>query len=74
MKQIVSFKFNQLSDAFHFRSDFLKANEYFRDHYMQTYARFPPYLIGILVGWILYNTNQKKQIFLLNKVIQCFQV
>lgn len=38
----------------------LKLDEYCRKHYHQTVARIPPYVIGILLGWLLYKTKDRK--------------
>ncbi|KAI9551728.1 hypothetical protein GHT06_022064 [Daphnia sinensis] len=41
-------------------SDMLKINAYAEKHYMNTFARFPTYIIGILLGWLLHKTKDKK--------------
>uniref|UniRef100_A0A0P5Y8E9 Nose resistant to fluoxetine protein n=1 Tax=Daphnia magna TaxID=35525 RepID=A0A0P5Y8E9_9CRUS len=41
-------------------SDVLKIDAYADKHYVQTSARFPSYLIGILLGWLLYKTKDQK--------------
>lgn len=44
-----------------------KFDEYARLHYVKTYARISPYLIGILLGWLLHKT--KAQTLQMNKVM-----
>jgi len=34
--------------------------DFFQDYYVQMWTRFPPYLLGILLGWFLYYTKGKK--------------
>jgi hypothetical protein len=41
-------------------------DEYFDKHYSDTSARIPSYLIGILLGWLLHKTKDRK--ILINKV------
>lgn len=48
------------------RKDMAKLDEYCTKVYLQTYTRFPAYLLGILLGWILDRTRNKKLI--INKV------
>ena len=43
-----------------FRSDNARIDDYCHYHYYQTYARIPPYIIGILLGWILHNVKDRK--------------
>ena len=43
-------------------------NKYFRNFYFQTFCRMPPYVIGILLGWLLYRTKDKAMNIQLNKV------
>lgn len=33
---------------------------YFDDYYIQMWARLPPYILGILLGWILHRTKKSK--------------
>lgn len=33
---------------------------FYGDYYVQMWTRFPPYLFGILLGWILYRTKNSK--------------
>ena len=40
---------------------------YFNGYYVQTWTRAPPYILGILLGWLLHITKKKKIEF--NKVI-----
>ncbi|XP_059353377.1 nose resistant to fluoxetine protein 6-like [Daphnia carinata] len=40
-------------------SDGLKIDIYADKHYAETFARFPSYIIGILLGWLLYKTKNK---------------
>ncbi len=35
-------------------------DKYVQLYYIQTYARIPPYLIGILLGWLIHKTRAKK--------------
>lgn len=35
-------------------------NDYCFNHYYQTYARIPPYLIGILLGWVLHIAKDRE--------------
>ena len=41
------------------RSDSTKVDEFFKYHYLQTHSRIPPYIIGILLGWILHQIKNK---------------
>ncbi|XP_057375604.2 nose resistant to fluoxetine protein 6-like [Daphnia carinata] len=41
-------------------SDMQKLNEYCRKHYHLTIARIPPYVMGILLGWLLHKTKDRK--------------
>jgi hypothetical protein len=41
------------------RSDVKKIDVYADKHYSETFARMPPYLIGILLGLLLYKTKDK---------------
>ena len=43
-----------------------KFADYAQLHYVNTFARIPPYLIGILFGWLLHKT--KTRTFQMNKV------
>ena len=51
-----------------------KINVYADKHYAETCARIPPYLIGILLGWILYKTKDKPiyihKVFALNNYLK----
>lgn len=35
-------------------------DKYVQLYYIKTYARIPPYLIGILLGWLIHKTRTKK--------------
>ncbi|KAK4008049.1 hypothetical protein OUZ56_013206 [Daphnia magna] len=37
-----------------------KLDEYCRKHYHQTIARIPPYVMGILLGWLLHKNKDSK--------------
>ena len=39
---------------------------YNNDYYVQMWTRFPPYLVGILLGYLLHHTKNKKVV--INKV------
>jgi ABC-type methionine transport system permease subunit len=41
------------------RSDVKKIDVYVDKHYSEIFARMPPYLIGILLGLLLYKTKDK---------------
>jgi len=36
-----------------------KIDDYWYYFYIQTYCRLPPYIIGILLGWLLHKSNAK---------------
>lgn len=42
------------------RSEIPRLEEFADKHYTQTLARMPPYIIGILLGCFLHQTNDKK--------------
>jgi hypothetical protein len=44
-----------------------KMDTYYDKHYTDTTARIPPYLIGILLGWLLHKTQGRK--IYINKVL-----
>lgn len=41
------------------KSEILKLDEFANKHYLETFARMPPYIIGILLGWLLHKTRNK---------------
>lgn len=41
-------------------SEILRIDDYVHNHYLETFCRIPTYLIGILLGWILHNTKNRK--------------
>ena len=42
-------------------------------YYKQTYCRLPPYIIGILLGWLLYNKEKNNRCNIkLNKIVLAF--
>ena len=43
-------------------------NKYSHNFYLQTFCRMPPYVIGILLGWLLHRTKDKAMNIQLNKV------
>ena len=44
-----------------FRTEMKTENDkYFQLYYIKTYARIPPYLIGIILGWLIHNTRSTK--------------
>ena len=45
---------------FYLRSAMKQAPEYTALHYVKTLNRLTPYLIGILLGWILHRTKNSK--------------
>jgi peptidoglycan/LPS O-acetylase OafA/YrhL len=47
-------------------------NNHYDYYYKQTYCRLPSYLIGILLGWILYNKKKNQVHIKLNKMIVAF--
>lgn len=42
--------------------------DFYVDSYIKPWHRFPPYAVGMLLGFLLYHTRDRKQ-FPLNKVI-----
>nr|CAH0101428.1 unnamed protein product [Daphnia galeata] len=40
-------------------SELTRIDEYAQWHYMETFARMPPYMIGIHFGWLLHKTKDK---------------
>jgi len=45
-----------------------KFNEYWHLFYVQTYARISPYILGILLGWMLHNIQMRRGTIKMNKV------
>ncbi|XP_046631169.1 nose resistant to fluoxetine protein 6-like isoform X3 [Daphnia pulicaria] len=41
-------------------SEIARIDDYVLNHYMETFSRIPPYLIGILLGWLLHMKKNKK--------------
>ncbi|XP_057379361.1 nose resistant to fluoxetine protein 6-like isoform X1 [Daphnia carinata] len=41
-------------------SELSRIDVYSQRHYMETFARIPPYMIGILLGWLLHKTKDKR--------------
>ncbi|XP_057379360.1 nose resistant to fluoxetine protein 6-like [Daphnia carinata] len=41
-------------------SQIARIDDYVHNHYLDTFSRIPAYLIGILLGWILHNTKNRK--------------
>ncbi|XP_057379363.1 nose resistant to fluoxetine protein 6-like isoform X1 [Daphnia carinata] len=42
------------------KSELVKLDAFANKHYLDTFARMPPYIIGILLGWLLHKTKNKK--------------
>ena len=51
------------------RSEISKIDDYVLNHYMETFSRIPPYLIGILLGWHLHMRKNEK--IRIHKVYYC---
>lgn len=51
---------NVFNNVCYLRSSFKKVSEYFQSYYAQTLNRLAPYLVGILLGWILNRTRNLK--------------
>ena len=49
-----------------------KIAAYAQLHYVNTFARIPSYIIGILLGWLLHKT--KARTFHMNKVCKLYIV
>ncbi|XP_045034184.1 nose resistant to fluoxetine protein 6 isoform X2 [Daphnia magna] len=41
-------------------SELSRIDVYSQLHYMETFARIPPYMIGILLGWLLHKTKDRR--------------
>jgi len=39
-----------------------KTMDYFIDYYVKPYCRIGPYVVGVLVGYVLYKTDCRKRL------------